>query len=87
MLVNTTIDRMGRKRKDSLEENGTPSKSAGKTESVRIDADLAQKLTIVSIRRKKTVGAILSPHIRVWVEQLYRDTLKEMCDEEKPGLG
>lgn len=77
------LERMGRKRKT---ETPTTGKADGKTETVRVTADLAQMLTVISIRRKVSVSDLLSPQIREWVEALYVEVVEEM-HRERPQKG
>jgi hypothetical protein len=51
------------------------------TETVRIEKDLAGMLTVISIKRKKSVSDILSPQIRSWVEAEYAAVVDEMHKE------
>lgn len=77
-----TIERMGKRK--SATPNGTeqtPARGSGGTDTVRIASDLAEKLTLISIRRKVSVSDLLSPHVREWVEELYRQTVREMHSE------
>ncbi len=66
------------KSKKSPEEAPEPTPGTG---TVRIDADLARMLTVISIRRGESVAELLSPHIRSWVERLYKEVVQEMHDE------
>lgn len=74
--MTVTLRRMAKKQ--PRPERSAPAK---RTDTVRIETDLAHKLTIISIQRKVAVSDLLSPHIREWVERLYRDTVKQMHQE------
>ena len=75
-----TIGSMAKKRTPESAE--TP-KQPVETESVRIEKDLARMLTIISIRRGKSVASIASPILRPDVEELYREVVAEMSGELK----
>lgn len=75
--VGVTVERMARK-KPTADQVPTPIQG---TETVRIDRDLSRKLTIIAIRRGISVAELISPHLRPWVEDLYRKTVGEMASE------
>lgn len=77
--MTTTMPAMARKKQPATDE---PKKPA--TETVRIEADLAEMLTHIAIRRRKTVSEILSPQIRSLVERMYDEVLAEMRQLRKP---
>jgi hypothetical protein len=74
--VPLTIEGMPRRREQTSTEEANEGRR--KSAPVRIDADLAEMLAHISLRRKKNVSDILSPHIRAWVEGMYKEVLDEM---------
>jgi hypothetical protein len=76
--MSVTLERMGRKRKDS----DPPPEPAKRTTSViRIETDLARKLAIISTARNMDVTDIVSPLIRPQVERLYAEVVKELGED------
>lgn len=87
--MSDTIIRMARNKKQpapdteaaaSAAQPGEHEGSSG-TGTVRVEADLVTKLTHISIRLKQDVSKILSPRIRPWVEELYKEMVRAMAAE------
>jgi hypothetical protein len=84
-MTAATLPRMPRRAKkpDSAQEAPRPG-----TTTVRIAADLARMLSIISSALGEDVSEILSPHIRPFVEARYAEVVKQLGQEisrDKPG--
>jgi hypothetical protein len=71
---------MAPRRKPASPEQAVERQTA-KTDTVRIEADLAEMATIVAIRKKIAVSDLISPHLRPFLEAEYASTVKAMNSE------
>lgn len=84
--MEATIDLMAkRKNTEPFVESVPAEPSLAKTGTIRVDADLAEMITHISIRRKTGIAKIVSPRIREWVEAMYAEVLDEMKRLPKRG--
>lgn len=72
-----TIALMPRKRAAA----GEDATKVTKTDTVRVDGDLAQMATIIAIRRKTSVAELISPQLRPFLEAEYAKEVREMNRE------
>ncbi len=72
-----TLDHVGRKK---ASESTTPKKE---TALIRVDADLARKLSIISATDGEDIASIVSPLIRAKVEQRYADSVRKLGEDVK----
>ena len=76
--MSNTTGVMARPKRKTTEPAPT---GGGKTETIRVEQDLAQMATIVSIKRGITVGELVSPVLRPFLEEEYRKTVRKMNSE------
>lgn len=79
--MTTTLEPMPRNRKPTAEPAEDGNEESGKTGSIRIRADLARKLSIVSIHKKTTVGKLVEPVLGPLVEALWAEFLRDVNKE------
>lgn len=77
--MSTTLVGMAKRK-----QNGEDSKG---TDTVRVESDLAHKITVIAINRGVSVANLLSPQLRKWVESEYRKVVKETYEKEFGASG
>jgi hypothetical protein len=51
------------------------------SETIRVEGEIARMLSVIAIRTGLSVSEIVSPRIKSWVEDLYRETVEQMHRE------
>lgn len=67
------------RRKKSIPD--VPPAESAKTDTLRVDEDLAKMVTIISIRRDVSASKIVSPLLRPLIEKLFAEVVDEMNRE------
>jgi len=75
-----TLPRMGKKKSP---EQPTPSKQP--TDVVRVEADLARMLAIISTATGESISDIISPILRPLVSRRYEEVVRQLGEEVKKG--
>lgn len=79
--MTATMTSMPRNRKSAVEPTEDGHEESGKTGSIRVPADLARKLSIISIHKKTTVGKLVEPVLGPLVETLWAEFLRDVNRE------
>lgn len=72
--MQATIAVMPRRKKSDLTVDETSSKS----DTIRVEGDIAYMATIVATRRKISVSELVSPHLRPFIQTEYAKEVKAM---------
>jgi hypothetical protein len=76
-MTSATVDRMPRRKKD--EPSRQPSAA------IKVDADLAQKLRVISSVLNQDISDIVSKQLRPYVEKLYLQVVQQLSKEVQGG--